>query len=191
MKKTDKTPTENTITTGSFPASKKVYVKGKLHDIQVAMREVSLSDTEFNGKSLPNNPVVIYDTSGPYTDTNIKVDVKKGLEPLREKWIVQRNDVEQLSEITSDYGKQRLLKSDLDHLRFAHIRKPYRAKPGMNVSQLHYAKKGIITPEMEYIAIRENQGIEQMKEIGHQHKGESFGANIPKGLITPEFVRSE
>ncbi|HET6243865.1 MAG: phosphomethylpyrimidine synthase ThiC [Bacteroidetes bacterium] len=191
MKKTDKTPTGNTITTGSFPSSEKIYIKGNLHDIQVAMRQVSLSDTEFNGKSIPNSPVVIYDTSGPYTDSNIQIDVKKGLEPLREKWITDRNDVEQLSEISSEYGKQRLLKSELDHLRFKHIRRPYKAKEGMNVTQLHYARKGIITPEMEYIAIRENQGIELMQEMGHQHKGESFGANIPKGLITAEFVRSE
>jgi phosphomethylpyrimidine synthase len=191
MKKQDTIPTEKAITREPFPASKKIYVKGNMHDIKVAMREISLSDTKINGKSVPNPSVVVYDTSGPYTDPNIQIDVKKGLEPLREKWILERGDVEQLPEISSEYGKERLYNSELNHLRFEHLKKPLRAKAGHNVSQMHYAKKGIITPEMEYIAIRENQRMELLKDLGMQHKGESFGANTPKGLITPEFVRAE
>jgi phosphomethylpyrimidine synthase len=191
MKKQDTIPTEKAITREPFPASKKIYVKGNMHDIKVAMREISLSDTKINGKSVPNQSVVVYDTSGPYTDPNIQIDVKKGLEPLREKWILERGDVEQLPEISSEYGKERLYNSELNHLRFEHLKKPLRAKAGHNVSQMHYAKKGIITPEMEYIAIRENQRMELLKDLGMQHKGESFGANTPKGLITPEFVRAE
>ncbi|MET3115167.1 phosphomethylpyrimidine synthase [Pedobacter sp. CG_S7] len=183
--------TDHTITTTPFAASRKIFVKGKLHDINVAMREVSLKE--------PNLPVTIYDTSGPYTDMNVTVDVKKGLSRLREQWIVDRGDVEQLDQISSAYGKQRLDDEALNLLRFSNLSKPYRAKPGMNVSQMHYAKKGIITPEMEYIAIRENQRIETLKEQLHgddealiyQHKGHSFGANTPQGSITPEFVRQE
>lgn len=193
MKK-DRIPNEESISRTPFPASKKVYVKGNLHNIQVAMREISLSDTvqKFSPEkaSEKNASVTVYDTSGPYTDPNIPIDVKKGLPRLREEWILQRGDVEELSEITSEFGKKRLYNSDLDHLRFEHIKKPLRAKKGMNVSQLHYAKKGIITPEMEYIAIRENQRLNELKNIGHQHPGENFGAKISK-FITPEFVRDE
>jgi len=143
--------------------------------------------------------VTIYDTSGPFTDPDIEIDVKHGLPRLREQWIVDRGDVEQLEEISSDYGNLRANDQNLDTLRFAHISKPYKAKPGMNVSQMYYARKGIITPEMEYIAIRENQRIDLLKEqlngqydvMSHQHPGQSFGANTPKGYITPEFVRQE
>ena len=192
MKKKDQAPTEHTISTSPFPNSGKIYVKGKLHDIAVAMREVTLSDTLVNGKTVEKNaPVIVYDTSGPYTDINAAIDVRKGLPAIRQKWILGRNDVEQLNGISSHFGKQRSSNSDLDHLRFEHIRKPLRAKPGMNITQLHYAKKGIITPEMEYIAIRENQRKDDLSETGHQHKGESFGANTPKGKITTEFVRDE
>lgn len=190
MKK-EQITTDHTITTTPFAASRKIFVKGKLHDINVAMREVSLKE--------PNQPVTIYDTSGPYTDINVNIDVKKGLFRLREQWIVDRGDVEQLDQISSAYGKQRLDDEALNVLRFSNLSKPYRAKPGMNVSQMHYAKKGIITPEMEYIAIRENQRIETLIEqiqgedeaLIHQHKGHSFGANTPQGAITPEFVRQE
>ncbi len=192
MKKEEQLPTDKSISTTPFPSSKKIFIKGELHDIQVAMREITLSDTKAHGKPVVKNaPVVVYDTSGPYTDANVTIDVKKGLERLREKWILQRGDVEQLSDISSRYGKERLLKSDIDHLRFQHIQKPLRAKAGHNVSQMHYAKKGIITPEMEYIAIRENQMIDKMNSLGHQHPGNSFGANTPKSHITPEFVRDE
>lgn len=192
MKKTEKTPQTETISRAPFPASKKVYVQGEIHDIQVAMREISLSDTLVNGKVMSKNaPVTVYDTSGPFTDPNIDIDVRKGLPRLRQSWIVNRGDVEELEGISSNYGRERLANPALDSLRFEHLKKPLRAKTGQNVSQLHYAKKGIITPEMEYIAIRENQKIDALKSIGHQHEGHSFGANTPKGLITPEFVRSE
>jgi phosphomethylpyrimidine synthase len=160
------------------------------------MREITLSDTtdKFNGKTEKNAPVTIYDTSGPYTDPNIEIDVKKGLPKLRQQWILDRKDVEELSEISSNYGKVRLKDSSLDTLRFEHLKKPLKAKKGCNVSQLHYAKKGIITPEMEYIAIRENQRIEELHNSGAmwaQHKGQSFGAHTPLKFITPEFVRDE
>ncbi|MDF2430648.1 MAG: phosphomethylpyrimidine synthase [Mucilaginibacter sp.] len=200
--KTEKIPGEQVISRTPFPASRKVYVKGLLHNIEVAMREVSLSETKLHGRfgeTEPNAPVTIYDTSGPFTDPDIKIDVKQGLPRLREQWIIGRGDVEQLEHISSDYGNQRANDKNLDALRFAHISKPYKAKPGMNVSQLHYARKGIITPEMEYIAIRENQRIDLLKEqlngqydvMSHQHPGQSFGANTPKGYITPEFVCQE
>ncbi|QCR24543.1 phosphomethylpyrimidine synthase ThiC [Pontibacter sp. SGAir0037] len=193
--KQDKMPTASAITRDPFPGSRKVYVPGQLHDIKVAMREIVLEDTvnKFLGveNSEPNAPVTVYDTSGPYTDPNIAIDVRQGLPRLREEWILNRQDVEELAEITSDYGKARLYDEKLDALRFEHLRKPLRAKPGQNVSQLHYARKGIITPEMEYIAIRENQRIQEIQELGHQHEGHSFGANTPKGFITPEFVRAE
>lgn len=200
MKTKDKIPEQHTISTTPFPASKKIYVNGELHPIKVAMREITLSPTKLTGgKTEDNASVIVYDTSGPYTDENVEIDIKKGLPRLREQWILDRNDVEQLSAASSDFGKQRKEDTSLDHLRFEHIKPPLRAKPGQNVSQLHYAKKGIITPEMEYIAIRENQRIEGLKYKlnGHyelltqQHGGENFGANTPKGLITPEFVRNE
>jgi phosphomethylpyrimidine synthase len=200
--KIEKTPNTEVITRTPFPKSTKIYVKGQLHDISVAMREIALTDTKVHGKAglIEKNPsVTVYDTSGPFTDPNIEIDVKKGLEPLRTSWILNRGDVEQLDSISSEYGLKRKNDQSLDALRFAHISKPLRAKAGQNVSQLHYAKKGIITAEMEYIAIRENQRIEeQIKELNgkanplcHQHAGHSFGANTPKNLITPEFVRSE
>ncbi len=200
MAKQDKTPTEKSITTGAISGSKKIYVKGKIHDIEVAMREITLSPTKLsNGKTENNAPVTVYDTGGPYTDDNIKIDIKKGLPRLREKWILERGDVEQLSDISSAYGKERMNDSSLNVLRFEHIAKPLKAKKGCNVSQLHYAKKGIITPEMEYIAIRENQRFDELKNqlngqyetMSHQHTGNSFGANTPKNYITPEFVRDE
>lgn len=192
MKSQDKTPGQEVISKAPFPASQKIYVEGELHPIKVAMREVSLSDTKINGKTQQQNaPVTIYDTSGPYTDANMEIDVKKGLPKLREQWILERGDVEQLTEISSEYGRERLALKELDHLRFEHLKSPLRAKAGKNVSQLYYARQGIITPEMEYIAIRENQKLDQQKEIGHQHAGNSFGANTPVKLITPEFVRNE
>lgn len=192
MKKEEKLPTEHTISTTPFPNSKKIFVKGEIHAIQVAMRGISLEDTYRNGKSFEKNaPVAVYDTSGPYTDENATIDIRKGLPKLREQWILDRGDVEQLDEISSEYGRSRLNDPSLDHLRFQHLKKPLRAKKGGNVSQMYYAKKGIITPEMEYIAIRENQMIDKMNSVGHQHPGNSFGANIQKSHITPEFVRSE
>lgn len=192
MKKTEQLPTEKSITTAPFPNSQKIYVDGELHNIKVAMRQITLTDTKVNGNATrKNEAVVVYDTSGPYTDPNLTVDVKQGLPRLREEWILKRGDVEQLNEISSEYGRERLLRSDLEHLRFQHIKKPLRAKPEKNVSQMYYAKQGIITPEMEYIAIRENQMIDKLASVGHQHPGNSFGADTPKSYITPEFVRNE
>jgi len=197
--KTEKIPNQEVISRTPFPASQKVYIKGQLHNIAVAMREVNLSETKIHngfGLTSPNPPVTIYDTSGAYTDPAIDIDIKRGLPKLREQWITARKDVQKLPHISSDYGQSRLSDASLDVLRFAYIAKPYRAINGANVSQMHYAKKGIITAEMEYIAIRENQRIDllnaQEKDpMLHQHEGQSFGANIPKGYITPEFVRAE
>lgn len=193
MKKNDNAPKEHVISRDPFPCSKKVYVRGELHDVKVAMREIKLEDThdKFNNKKTPNPSVTVYDTSGPYTDPNVEIDIKKGLPRMREEWIKKRGDVEELSGQTSEYGQERFNDPSLDHLRFEHIKNPLRAKEGKNVTQLHYARKGIITPEMEYIAIRENQRMEQVREMNMQHPGQSFGANTPKGMITPEFVRDE
>ncbi|MBC7485136.1 MAG: phosphomethylpyrimidine synthase ThiC [Cytophagaceae bacterium] len=190
----EKTPTQGSITREPLPASTKVYVPGKLHNIKVAMREIALSDTvnKFGKveKVEKNASVTVYDTSGPFTDPNKEIDLTKGIERIRQEWILQRGDVEELQDVSSEYGKQRLEDASLKELRFEHLKKPLRAKDGANVSQMHYAKKGIITPEMEYIAIRENQRIDEMN-IGHQHAGESFGARTPIKWITPEFVRDE
>ncbi|GGD22442.1 phosphomethylpyrimidine synthase ThiC [Hyunsoonleella pacifica] len=193
MKKKDTAPNQGMITRKPFPNSKKIYVKGEIHPhINVAMREIELSDTKdsMTGKLTPNEPVFVYDTSGPYTDPNKEINVHNGIERIRENWIKDRGDVEQLNQFSSEYCNERLNNDSLDHLRFEHLKKPLRAKKGQNVTQLHYAKQGIITPEMEYIAIRENQKIDEMTELAKQHKGEDFGASIPK-KITPEFVRSE
>ena len=193
MKNKDTAPKEGKITRHPFPNSKKIYVSGKVHpNIKVAMREISLSDTKHSmtGKMTPNEPVTVYDTSGPYTDPNKEINVHQGIERIREQWILDRQDVEQLPSFSSEYCNKRLNDSSLDHMRFSLLKNPYRAKEGKNITQLHYAKKGIITPEMEYIAIRENQRIDEMTEIRKQHKGEHFGASIPD-KITPEFVREE
>lgn len=187
---------EQTITQTPFPNSKKVYIPGKLFPIQVAMREITLSPTKLSKGGVEiNPPVTIYDTSGPYTDDDAKIDIRKGLPRTRESWILDRQDVEILPQISSDYGQERLADTDLDELRFEYSHKPKKALAGHNVSQLHYARKGIITPEMEYVAIRENQRIEQIEAatmgMEHQHAGHSFGARTPKKLITAEFVREE
>ncbi|TVZ23114.1 hydroxymethylpyrimidine synthase [Dokdonia sp. Hel_I_63] len=193
MKNRDTAPKQGGITRNPFPNSKKIYVNGKIHpQIKVAMREIALSDTvdSMTKRKTPNEPVTVYDTSGPYTDPNKEIDIHSGLERIRESWILERNNVEQLDSYSSTYCNERLNNKSLDHMRFKLLKKPLRAKKGENVTQLHYAKQGIITPEMEYIAIRENQRIDEMTEIRKQHKGEHFGASIPD-KITPEFVRSE
>ena len=192
MKQEDLTTEKHTISTTPFPNSKKVFIKGNLHPINVAMREITLSKTKLTGGKMEDNAsVIVYDTSGAYTDETVEIDIKKGLPRLREQWILDRTDVEQLPNVSSDYGKERKDDATLDHLRFEHIKAPLRAKNGGNVSQLYYAKKGIITPEMEYIAIRENQRRDGLSELlTRQHPGESFGASIPKSM-TPEFVRDE
>lgn len=195
MAKQEQIPSQEKITRDPFPASKKIYVPGKIHDIKVAMREITLTDTrlKFNPSAgvEKNAPVTVYDTSGPYTDPSVEIDVKAGLPKLRESWIVERGDTTQLDSISSEYGKERLNNKELDALRFNRLSKPRVAVPGKNVTQLHYAKQGIITPEMEYIAIRENQNIDLQNEWAKQHPGESFGARVPKTHITPEFVREE
>ncbi len=191
MKTTNTAPDQGTISTEPFPASKKVYIKGNMPGVSVAMREISLESKAGDA----NAPVCVYDTSGPYTDPDIKIDIYQGLPKLREKWIVERNDVEQLNQSSSVYAQQRLADTKTDAIRFQNIPKPYKAKAGANVSQLYYAKQGIITPEMEYIAIRENQNIEAMRAsmngLSSYHPGENFGANMPKNYINPEFVRQE
>ena len=174
----------------SFKNSKKIYIEGN-NNIKVPFREISLSDTASQFGAEKNNPVVVYDTSGPYTDPEYQIDIRNGLPALRSQWILDRGDVEELDGPTSDFGKERQSDPELEKMRFNLKRKPLKAKPGQNVSQMHYAKKGIITPEMEYIAIRENQRREGISEfIQTQHPGQSYGASIPK-LITPEFVREE
>ncbi len=176
-----------------FPRSQKIYVQGSRPDIRVPMREISLdvTPTDFGGEI--NAPVTVYDTSGPYTDPNVTIDVRKGLADVRSAWIEDRGDTEKLPGLTSEFGQRRLNDAELSAMRFAHVRNPRRAKAGHNVSQMHYAKKGIITPEMEYVAIRENMKLAEAREAGllvEQHPGQSFGAAIPNE-ITPEFVRSE
>lgn len=197
MAKKESVPSQGSkITRDAFPASKKTYVEGTIHpSVKVAMREIELTESKpmfTNGEFVKedNPPVTVYDTSGPYTDETVEIDVKKGLPKLREQWILDRGDVKQLNEITSDYGRERLFNTELDHLRFEHLKKPLVAKEGKNVTQMYYAKQGIITPEMEYIAIRENQKLQEYKQITQQHPGNSFGADIPE-VITPEFVRDQ
>ncbi|QLI80521.1 phosphomethylpyrimidine synthase ThiC [Chitinibacter fontanus] len=188
-----------------LPNSRKVYVEGSRPDIQVPMREISQADTPtmFGGEQNP--PIYVYDCSGPYTDPNATIDVRKGLAPIRAAWIEERNDTELLDGMTSEYGRAREADKSLDDLRFELQRKPRKAKAGQNVSQMHYARKGIVTPEMEYVAIRENlqrekytesllalgeKGKKLAKMMLFQHPGQNYGANIPE-KITPEFVRDE
>ncbi len=177
--------------TKPFAKSRKIYVEGSRPDIQVPFREISLSDTPSSFGGDTNPPVVVYDTSGPYTDPTVEIDIRNGLPALRANWIAERNDTDQLDGPTSEFGQQRLVDPELSQMRFNLHRKPLRAKPGKNVSQMHYARQGIITPEMEFIAIRENQRRENMSELLQtQHPGQNYGASIPK-VITPEFVRDE
>jgi phosphomethylpyrimidine synthase len=189
----------------SLPNSKKVYVTGSRPDIRVPMREISQSDTPADFGAEKNPPIWVYDTSGPYSDPGVKIDIRSGLAPLRTNWIEERGDVEELPGPSSRFGVERMNDSKLGELRFNLSRKPRRARAGLNVTQMHYARRGIITPEMEYIAIRENlrraEYIQSLKDtgptgeklatlMGRQHRGERFGAEIP-AEITPEFVRSE
>ncbi len=179
-----------------FPSSRKIYVEGSRPDIRVPMREVAQSPTPGNFGAEENPPIYVYDTSGIYTDPAASIDLLKGLPPLREQWIEERGDCERLDGPSSEFGAQRQSDPALAHLRFEHIRTPRRARAGKNVSQMHYARRGIVTPEMEYVAIRENMRLEEMRadpryaKLLRQHRGESFGANIPD-TITPEFVRDE
>ena len=176
-----------------FPNSRKIYVTGSRPDINVPMREISLSPTSTEQGNEENAPVNVYDTSGPYTDPDTTIDVRKGLERKRTTWIVDRNDTKELNTFTSMYTNRDLNDPRLAPLQFANPPKPRRANEGKNVSQMHYARQGIITPEMEYVAIRENMKLQTAREQGlleSQHTGQSFGASIPKE-ITPEFVRDE
>lgn len=183
------------LSTAPFPKSRKVHVPGQLFPIRVAMREISLDKTRLsNGQLEENSPVTVYDTSGPYSDPTVEINIRKGLPRIREQWIIDRGDVDQLESVSSTYGHERRLNKSLDHLRFDYQHSPRRAKSGRNVSQLYYAKQGIITAEMEYVAIRENQRIAMISKedpLSAQHEGNSFGANTPKNWITPEFVRQE
>lgn len=178
-----------------LPQSRKVYIQGSRPDIQVPMREISQSDTPASMGAEENPPIYVYDTSGPYTDPEAKIDIRSGLSPLREKWIDEREDTEVLSGPGSAYGMQRLIDPKLAEMRFDLQRQPRCSRSGANVTQMHYARRGIITPEMEYVAIRENQRCEhlatQRRELlARQHPGHDFGASLPQH-ITPEFVRDE
>ena len=179
--------------TRALPASRKVYIQGSRPDIQVPMREITLTDTPVGGfgkaEGEKNPPFYVYDTSGVYTDPNVEIDLTKGLPKLRQAWIEERGDTEQLAKLSSQYGNERANDIATANLRFGHIDKPRRALNGKNVTQMHYAKQGIITPEMEYIAIRETQKQHELTDL-RQHAGNNFGANTPK-IITPEFVRAE
>ena len=177
-----------------FPQSRKVYIEGSRPDIRVPMREITLADTPTAAGPEKNPPLYVYDTSGLYTDPEASIDVRKGLPPLRDAWIEERDDTELLDDLSSDYGRARAADLRLDELRFDLQRKPRRAKSGKNVTQLHYARQGIITPEMEFIAIRENMKLAKQHAdqplLAQQHPGQSFGARLPDE-ITPEFVRAE
>jgi phosphomethylpyrimidine synthase len=183
------------ITQGPLPGSRRIWVSGQQHpSVRVPMREVSLAATRVKAKDgtsqlVTNAPVTVYDTSGPYTDPDASIDVRKGIAQSRSEWVKSRGDVEELPGITSEYGRQRASDPALDAVRFPGERRPMRAKNGAAVTQMHYARRGIITPEMEYIAIREQAKVTEALTQSH-HRGESFGAVIPR-VITPEFVRDE
>ncbi len=187
----------DTLEGTAFPNSKRIYVTSSQHDIRVPMREIQLSPTLISGtKDHPqyeeNEAIPVYDTSGPYGDPDVAINVQQGLVKLRQPWIEARADVETLSDRSSAYTRERLTDEGLDALRFTGLLTPKRAKAGKRVTQLHYARNGIVTPEMEFIAIRENMGRERIRSevLRHQHPGESFGARLPEN-ITPEFVRDE
>ncbi|EDG9655296.1 phosphomethylpyrimidine synthase ThiC [Salmonella enterica subsp. enterica serovar Kentucky] len=187
----------DTLEGTAFPNSKRIYVTGSQHDIRVPMREIQLSPTLIGGsKDNPqfeeNEAVPVYDTSGPYGDPEVAINVQQGLAKLRQPWIDARNDSEELDDRSSAYTRERLADDGLDDLRFTGLLTPKRAKAGHRVTQLHYARQGIVTPEMEFIAIRENMGRERIRSevLRHQHPGMSFGARLPEN-ITPEFVRDE
>lgn len=182
--------------TRPFPRSKKIFVSGSDDSIKVGMREVACASTSTSEGEELNPAIPVYDTSGPLTDPQADIDLSKGIPRIREQWIQQRQDTEQLDGLSSDYGRARASDPDTAHLRFAIQHTPVRAKAGHNVTQMHYARKGIITPEMEYIAIRESLRLQELQadpryqKLLKQHPGESFGASLPTA-ITPEFVRDE
>lgn len=176
----------------AIPNSKKIYVTGSRADIRVPMREISCSPTQTQKGLEANTPITVYDTSGPYTDPDASIDIRKGLQPLRANWIAERNDTVELDGPSSEYGVERLNNPELQKLRYSQPPKPRVAKAGANVTQMHYAKKGIVTPEMEFIAIRENQRIDEYTDelLLKRHPGTAWHSNLPD-RVTPEFVRDE
>ena len=186
------------LTTTPFPASRKIYIEGTSKGVRVPMREIELTASSSNGSDSPKRTFLVYDTSGPYTDPEAQIDVRKGLPSVRSSWLFDREDVDVLGDFTSEFSRQRAPGHGLNGKRFPHsVRKVLRAKAGRNVSQMHYARKGMITPEMEYVAIRETQARDLAAANGDsddrlwsQHPGNSWGAGIPS-VITPEFVREE
>ena len=192
----EKTARLSEAVTRPFPNSRKIFVQGSRPDLRVGMREISQSPTPSARGEQPNPPIPVYDTSGPYTDPDARIDLRKGLPPLRAAWIEERGDTEQLEGPTSAYGRARQADPALAALRFEHLRAPRRARPGCNVTQMHYARKGVVTPEMEYVAIRENCRLQELRsdpryeKLLRQHRGQPWGAAIPDE-ITPEFVRQE
>ncbi len=189
---TERTPEGDGLRPTPFPRSRKVYVTGSRDDLRVPFREIALGATRnpATGIERPNPPVRVYDTSGPYTDPAAAIDVRRGLPPLRAAWIAERGDVEELAGGTSRYARGREADSALDGVRFTRTRRPLRALRGANVTQMHYARRGVVTPEMEFVALRENLHRQQAREYLAQHPGQSFGASIPAD-VTPEFVRDE
>ncbi|MCO4173234.1 phosphomethylpyrimidine synthase ThiC [Aeromonas veronii] len=181
----------------AHPNSRRIFIEGSRPDIRVPLREIQLADTFVGGtkedpRFEPNEPVPVYDTSGRYGEEGVAIDVRRGLPRLRENWVLDRDDTDELPGLSSTFTQERLADEGLDHLRFEHLPKPRRAKPGRRVTQLHYARAGIVTPEMEFIAIRENMGRERVRSelLRTQHPGRDFGARLPEN-ITPEFVRDE
>ncbi|UWH30501.1 phosphomethylpyrimidine synthase ThiC [Aeromonas veronii] len=181
----------------AHPNSRRIFIEGSRADIRVPLREIQLADTFVGGtkddpKFEPNEPVPVYDTSGRYGEEGAAIDVRRGLPRLRENWVLERDDTDELPGLSSTFTQERLADEGLDHLRFEYLPKPRRAKPGRRVTQLHYARAGIVTPEMEFIAIRENMGRERVRSelLRTQHPGRDFGARSPEN-ITPEFVRDE
>ncbi|KRV79665.1 phosphomethylpyrimidine synthase ThiC [Aeromonas veronii] len=181
----------------AHPNSRRIFIEGSRADIRVPLREIQLADTFVGGTKEapqfePNEPVPVYDTSGRYGEEGVAIDVRRGLPRLRENWVLERGDTDELPGLSSTFTQERLADEGLDHLRFEHLPKPRRAKPGRRVTQLHYARAGIVTPEMEFIAIRENMGRERVRSelLRTQHPGRDFGARLPQN-ITPEFVRDE
>lgn len=181
----------------AHPNSRRIFIEGSRADIRVPLREIQLADTFVGGTKEapqfePNEPVPVYDTSGRYGEDGVAIDVRRGLPRLRENWVLERGDTDELPGLSSTFTQERLADEGLDHLRFEHLPKPRRAKPGRRVTQLHYARAGIVTPEMEFIAIRENMGRERVRSelLRTQHPGRDFGARLPQN-IAPEFVRDE
>ncbi|HHQ4912727.1 phosphomethylpyrimidine synthase ThiC [Aeromonas veronii] len=181
----------------AHPNSRRIFIEGSRPDIRVPLREIQLADTFVGGTKEapqfePNEPIPVYDTSGRYGEEGVAIDVRRGLPRLRENWVLERDDTDELPGLSSTFTQERLADEGLDHLRFEHLPKPRRAKPGRRVTQLHYARAGIVTPEMEFIAIRENMGRERVRSelLRTQHPGRDFGARLPQN-ITPEFVRDE